>query len=119
MKWFLVKLVFKIEQDANLPGAEFDEQYRLIEARNEEEAFVKSKIIGVKNEQTFENADGKVIHWQFIDTAFIRKIEPFTDGIELFSTTHSAEHARQYENFIHHQAEATYQRVTPQAITTD
>lgn len=119
MNWYLVKLVFKIDNAQQTAPADFDEQYRLIEARNEEEAFAKSKIIGVKNEQSFENAEGVLIRWQFIDTAYIKKIDPLSDGVELFSTTHTSEHAREYEEYVHHQAEVTFSRMSPHAVAID
>ena len=119
MNWYLVKLVFKIDNQLGKTSSEFDEQFRMVEAMHEEEAIAKAKIVGVKNEFTTENAEGVTVSWIFIDVAYVKKLEAFTDGMELFSTTHTSENAKEYINFVHHQAETMYKRVTPHAVMVD
>ncbi len=119
MNWYLVKLVYKIQQAVEQKSAEFDEQYRLIEADSAEEAMTKSKILGVKNELRSETEDGRLILWKFIDIAFVKQMGELTDGIELCSTTYFADDAVQYEKFIHHQAEKVYQESTPHSVMID
>lgn len=119
MNWYLVKLVFKIANQKETLTVEFDEQYRMVQASNEEEALAKGKILGVKNEFTTENAEGNAVSWIFIDIAYIKKIEAITDGVELFSSTFTAEHPEEHIRFVHHQAEVTYKRITPHAVMVD
>ena len=121
MNWYVAKLVFRIERPDMEDHADFDEQYRLVLAADEESAFARAKIIGVKNEQIFEGADGASVRWHFIDTAFVRQLDELADGVELFSSTLSSEHPSEYEAFVHHQAELAFQRMTPvpHAVVTD
>ena len=119
MNWYLVKLVFKIENQTGKSSSEFDEQFRLVEAMHEEEAIAKAKIVCVKNEFATENSEGVTVSWIFIDVAYLRKLETFSDGMELFCTTYTAEHAKEYIQFVHHQAETMYKRVTPHAVMVD
>lgn len=119
MKWYLVKLVFNISHDTNTPSIEFDEQFRLVHAHNEEEAFVKARFIGVKNENSFENQDGDSVNWNFVDVAFIKEIEDLTDGLELFSNSHEAEDPHAYVKFVQYQAENIYNKITPHGVTLD
>ena len=119
MNWYLVKLVFKINNQLLKSSSEFDEQYRMIEAKHEAEAIAKAKIVGVKNEFSTENVDGVSVSWNFIDVAYIKKLEAFTDGMELFSTTHTAEHAKEYIDFVHHQAEMMFKSLTSHAVMVD
>ncbi len=119
MNWYIVKIVFNIAHQNNKPSNEFDEQFRLIEAHNEEEAFLKARFIGVKNENSFENIEGETINWNFIDVAYVKELDSLKDGLELFSTTHEAEDPLSYMRFVQHQAENIYDRILPHGVSVD
>jgi hypothetical protein len=102
-QFYLAKLVFNINIGEN-NSPQFDEQLRLIEARNEQEAFMKARIFGVKEEDTFVNESSNAIKWQFVDVAYIKPIHEFKDGMEIQSQIHEHEEPHHYINFIQQMA---------------
>ena len=44
MNWYVVKIVFKIVSVKEVNQTQFDEQLKLIEAANEEEALLNSRV---------------------------------------------------------------------------
>lgn len=102
-QFYLAKLVFNINIGEN-NSPQFDEQLRLIEARNEQEAFMKARIFGVKEEDTFVNESSNAVKWQFVDVAYIKPIHEFKDGMEIQSQIHEHEEPHHYINFIQQMA---------------
>ena len=98
---------------------EFDEQFRLIMASNIHEAFVKARFVGVKNECSLETESGETVSWQFVDVAFIRLLENFSDGMELFTHTHEAADPHDYIRFVQRKAENIYSGIQPIAAASE
>lgn len=105
MKWFIAKLTFQILSDEAAISSEFDEQLRLINARNYEEAFLKSRMIGVREEDTIINDSMNNVSWKFIDVSDLTLLDEFKDGMELHSRIFEVEHARDYISYLHHKAD--------------
>ena len=97
MKWYLAKLIFSIDVSESTVKAEFDEQFRLIQARTEEEAYYKAKSLGKKLQSTFFNANNKLVSWRFIDASELNVINELSDGVEIYSNTIET---NQKESFI-------------------
>src|SRR5687768_10390819 len=102
MNWYLTKIVFNIAADNNT--SQFDEQLRLITAESKEEAFLKARAIGLREEDTFYNDRMKEVKWEFINVSEIIPINKLEDGTELYSRIHETEEARSYINFVHQKA---------------
>jgi hypothetical protein len=85
---------------------QFDEQLRLIEAETQEEAFMKSRMIGLSEEDSFVNDRNKMVKWEFINVAELIPIKKLEDGVEVYSRIHEMEEAKSYVNFIHQKAMA-------------
>ncbi len=100
MKKYLAKLIFKVSFEDQSQNVEFDEQMRLIEARNLEEAFFKARYLGQKEEEAFTNKDLNKITWSFIDVADLYTIEATKDGEQLYSTTHKMEDDQSFIQYI-------------------
>lgn len=100
MNWYLIKLVFSVISDKVKHTPQFDEQLRLISSQNLEEAFHKAKIIGLRNQDSFVNTDGKLVKWKFEAIIEILLIDEFKDGMQLYSSTHETEDSIQYLSFI-------------------
>lgn len=96
MNWYLSKLVFRIHNESvNIP-AQFDEQWRLLEAENDEAAIDKAMDLGKKENETFINRKGDRIHWEFL---YVTDLVPFgkpIDGAELFSRIEQPDNERLY-----------------------
>lgn len=105
MNWYIAKIVFGITAE-NKDTKQFDEQLRLIEATTQEEAFLKSRMIGLSEEDSFVNDRNKMVKWEFINVAELIPIKKLEDGVEVYSRIHEMEEAKSYVNFIHQKAMA-------------
>ena len=102
MNWYLTKIVFNIAAENN--SNQFDEQLRLVTAKSKEEAFLKARAIGLREEDTFYNDKMKQVKWEFINVSEIIPINKLEDGTELYSRIHETEEATSYINFVHQKA---------------
>ena len=84
MNWYIAKIIFGISaerRDLN----QFDEQFRLIQADNQEEAFLKARMIGLSEEDSFLNDNNKMVKWEFINVEELLPIRQLEDGVEVYS----------------------------------
>ncbi|HEX6224230.1 MAG TPA: DUF4288 domain-containing protein [Chryseolinea sp.] len=102
MNWYITKIVFNItaEQTSN----QFDEQLRLVNAGSKEEAFLKARTIGLKEEDTFYNDKMKEVKWEFVNVSEIIPLNALVDGAELYSRIHETPEATKYIHFVHQKA---------------
>lgn len=105
MNWYIAKIVFGITAE-NQEKQQFDEQLRLIEAESQEEAFLKSRMIGLGEEDSFVNDKNKLVKWEFINVAELFPLRKLEDGMEVYSRIHEIEEANSYVSFIHQKAMA-------------
>lgn len=105
MNWYIAKIVFGITAE-NKDTKQFDEQLRLIEAETQEEAFLKARMIGLSEEDSFVNDKNKMVKWEFINVAELMPIKRLEDGVEVYSRIHEMDEAKSYVNFIHQKAMA-------------
>jgi hypothetical protein len=103
MNWYISKIVFGISAD-NQQAQQFDEQLRLIQADSTEEAFLKARMIGLAEEDSFVNDHNKHIKWEFINIAELMPIKSLEDGVEVYSRIREIDEAKSYINFIHRKA---------------
>jgi hypothetical protein len=103
MNWYISKIVFGIKAENQLTQ-QFDEQLRLIQADSTEEAFLKARMIGINEEDSFLNDSNKRIKWEFINVAELASLKNLEDGMELYSRIHEAEEAKSYVHYIHQRA---------------
>ncbi len=100
MKRYLAKIMFNISIDNGRHTSQFDEQTRLIEAINFEDAFHKARKIGKQEEETFVNHENKLVSWTFIDVLDLYPLENVKDGEQVYSTTHEKEDSGSFIKFI-------------------
>jgi Domain of unknown function (DUF4288) len=103
MNWYIAKIVFGITAE-NQKTQQFDEQLRLIAAETQEEAFLKSRKIGLTEEDSFINDKNNVVKWEFINVAELIPLKKLEDGIEVYSRIHEMDEAKGYVHFIHQKA---------------
>lgn len=103
MNWFIAKIVFRIcnEESKNF---QFDEHIRLIAADNFDEAFLKARILGIREEDSFVNDRNKPVKWEFINVAELYPISELKDGSEIYSTITEKEEAGNYVHSVHQRA---------------
>jgi hypothetical protein len=102
MNWYITKIVFNITAEQN--NNQFDEQLRLINAESSEEAFLKARTIGLREEDTFYNDNMREVKWAFVNVSEIIPVNKLEDGIELYSRIHETEDTSQYIHVVHQKA---------------
>jgi len=112
MNWYLAKIVFRIICGDGSHTAQFDEQLRLIVARDEDEAFYKAQSLGVQEEDTFLNVQQKPVQWQFINVCELYRVTGLIDGAELYSSIREAGDAEAYIDLVHKKAEGIQEKQT-------
>ena len=105
MNWYLAKIVYRIHCGNGNHTGQFDEQLRLIAAKNKKEAFHKAQSIGQQEEESFFNQKQQLVHWQFINVCAVYKLSQLIDGAELYSRIEEYENADAYIDIIHKKAE--------------
>lgn len=116
MKWFIGKLVFSVTTGNGNHTPQFDEQLRLIEATDLNQAFIKARLIGGREEQAFMSEDLNAVRWQFVDVGDLKELSEFSDGMELYSRIHETENAETHITFIQHCAERIAQQSSSKPI---
>jgi len=104
MNWFLAKIVYRIVCGEGDHTAQFDEQLRLVQAANENEAFDKAKAIGEQEQEMFLNQQQKLVTWQFVNVCELYKISALIDGAELYSRIQETDNADLYTELVHKKA---------------
>jgi hypothetical protein len=103
MNWYIAKIIFGISagrSDLN----QFDEQFRLIQAQDQEEAFLKARMIGLSEEDSFLNDSNKMVKWEFINVEELHLIRELEDGVEVYSRIYENEEGKRHVNTIHQKA---------------
>lgn len=104
MNWYISKIVFKISAENTQHKPQFDEQLRLIAALSEEEAFLKARVIGISEEDSFLNDKMNRVKWEFINVAEIVPLKSLEDGVEIYSQIHETDEAKSYIHCVHQKA---------------
>jgi len=108
MQWYLAKIVFRIISGDGNHTPQFDEQLRLIEAYDDLEAFEQARLIGMQDQDLFENDHRSKVEWRFIDIAELRRFPNLVHGAEIYSCIKEEEDAGRYSDVIRKKAEYIY-----------
>jgi hypothetical protein len=112
MSWFLAKIVYRIICGSGDHTPQFDEQLRLIEAADADEAFAKAYAIGTQEQESFMNQQEHLVQWQFVNVSELYRISALIDGAELYAKVQEAENAEIYMQLVHKKAEHIRQNIT-------
>ena len=104
MNWYIAKLVFRIITGDGNHMPQFDEQLRLINANNEEEAFEKAHQLGREEEDSFMNQKNQVVKWAFINIPELNKLPSLSDGMEIYSKVNEYENAKRFIDTVNQKA---------------
>jgi hypothetical protein len=105
MNWYLAKVIFQVICGNGNHTAQFDEQLRLVEAGDEQEAFYKAQQIGVQEADAFLNNRQQLVQWKFIDVCELYPLSNLIDGAEIYSRITEVDDAAQYADTIHRKAD--------------
>lgn len=116
MKWFLTKYIYEIVSGSGNYGAQFDEQFRLIEAPDIHEALDKAEALAEKFHLPFENCRGEMVTWKFICIADIHEIQVPQDGAEVASILHEPADTRDFLEIVARRRDFTLKLITRQSF---
>lgn len=100
MKWFLVKYIYQIVSGEGNYNAQFDEQLRLMQAANVNDALKKAEEQADGFQPPFKNCKGEVVSWKFICIADLHEIQMPEDGAEVTSILHEPDDVPAFLNTI-------------------
>jgi hypothetical protein len=103
MNWYIAKIIFRINADVHTLKPQFDEHIRLIAAENFEEAFRKSRMLGITEEDIFLR-DKTRVKWEFVNVSELYPLKELKDGTELYSQINEEVEANDYIHHIHQKA---------------
>ena len=109
MKWYITKLVFQIICGEGNHVAQFDEQLRLIEAHDEDEAFIKAKALGISEAEAFYNQKEQLVQWKFVNISELYQLS-LIDGAELHSKITEVDDDFSYTALVNAKAEQIKQK---------
>lgn len=115
MNWYLTRIVFQIICGDGLHKPQFDEQLRLIDAKDEDSAFVKATALGNAEEDTFYNQKQQLVQWKFINISELYKLS-LIDGAELNSKINEVDDEENYIQLVHAKAEQIQRKYSHQLL---
>jgi len=83
MKSFTAQIVYRIECDGQHTD-QYEEQWRLVFAENEEQAVIEARNSGLGEEATFIDRHGRTIYWRMLAVKDLQPVELVNGGL-LFS----------------------------------
>ncbi len=89
MQPFTAQIIYRIECEG-LPTDQYEEQWRLVYAENEEQALSEAKVTGSAEEATFIDRHGRAIRWLMLAVKHLQPVD-LTHGGLLFSIVREAE----------------------------
>ncbi|MFW0717548.1 DUF4288 domain-containing protein [Pedobacter sp. N23S346] len=100
MKWFMVKYIYQIVCSEGNYNTQFDEQFRLMQAPDINDAFRKAENQADGFQLPFKNCIGELVTWKFICVADIHEVQIPADGVEVTSILHEPEDITAFLNAI-------------------
>ena len=104
MNWFLAKIIFRIVCGNGNHTAQFDEQLRLVQADDEDDAFEKASLLGMSETDNFYNQRNQLVQWKFINISELYLLS-LIDGAELHSKISEVDDDFSYISLVNGKAE--------------
>ncbi|MCF8449498.1 MAG: DUF4288 domain-containing protein [Taibaiella sp.] len=89
MKSFTAQIVYRIECNG-LHTDQYEEQWRLVFAEDEQNALAEARVAGLGEETTFIDRHGRTICWRMLAVKDLQPVELVNGGL-LFSKVHEPE----------------------------
>lgn len=106
MYWYIAKIVYQILISEGREASQFEEQLRLIQADNKQEALAKAIAIGEQEESLFYNFRDEPVYWKFLDVPELQPLQHLGDGLQLYSHLEVPEYADSYLALVQSKAES-------------
>jgi len=96
MNKYIAKIVFQIVSGNGKHTPQFDEQFRLFEAKTENEALEKARAKGKEEETSFLNEKKETVLWKYIGVTDLMEIQDMADGAQIYACTQEADDVNNY-----------------------
>ena len=116
MNWFIAKICFQIITSADAEQAQFEEQFRLLNAATSLEAYQKALKIGQREEESFLNSRSRPVFWKFTGITELKEIRDLKDGAELFSGIIETNSSADYLQIAAQRHHMISERCNPQKV---
>lgn len=110
MNWYIAKFIYQIICGDGDHTPQFDEQLRLINGMNEDEAFDKSITLGKQEEDNFYNHNKLLVSWKFVNISELYPLNELIDGAEIYSHIREVNDPEGYITFVHMKAAAIVEK---------
>ena len=100
MNKYIAKIAFQIVSGDGKHTPQFDEQFRIFEAKTENEALTKARAKGKAEEISFLNDNKENVSWKYIGVLELLELKDMADGAQIYSVTEEAEDATNYINLV-------------------
>ena len=100
MSKYIAKIVFQIVSGDGKHTPQFDEQFRIFEAKTENEALLKARAKGKEEESAFLNDKHETVSWKYIGVLELLELKDLADGAQIYSCTEEAEDATNFINLV-------------------
>jgi hypothetical protein len=100
MNKYIAKIAFQIVSGDGKHTAQFDEQFRIFEAKTENEALLKARSKGKEEEVSFLNDKNETVLWKYIGVLELLELKDLADGAQIYSCTEETEDANNYINLV-------------------
>ncbi len=100
MNKYIAKIAFQIVSGDGKHTPQFDEQFRIFEAKTENEALAKARAKGKAEEISFLNDSKENVSWKYIGVLELLELKDMADGAQIYSVTEEAEDATNYINLV-------------------
>lgn len=100
MNKYIAKIAFQIVSGDGKHTPQFDEQFRIFEAKTENEALIKARAKGKAEEISFLNDKKENVSWKYIGVLELLELKDMADGAQIYSITEEAEDATNYINIV-------------------
>lgn len=96
---YIARIIFRIQAGGSIHS--FDEQLRMIEAENRQDAGTIARLTGEQEEGLIESAGGEKIRWEFIGVSGLWELHENRNGALVYSFTNYGEKEEEdYINFV-------------------
>lgn len=91
MNKYIAKIVFQVVSGDGKHTPQFDEQFRLFEAKTENQALEKARAKGKEEETSFLNEKKQTVLWKYIGVTELVEIQNMEDGAQIYANTQETE----------------------------
>ena len=104
MHWYISRLVFQITCGNGNHTPQFEEQFRLVQAADTQQAIGKAIAIGKQAQDTLLPDVINLVRWEFVNVSELFQLTEWIDGATLYSHVNEVTDAASYIDMVNENA---------------